>query len=62
MWKLLFSFSSVQARLMFDGEMASLEMIAAMDTVKVPEPIKVHRLDVTQCWEDEKVEREQGGW
>ena len=46
---------------MFDGEVASLEMIAAMDTVKVPEPIKVHRLDVTQCWEDEKVEREQGG-
>ena len=47
--------------MMFDGEMASLERIAAMDTVKVPEPIKVHGTDVTQCWEDEKVEREQGG-
>ena len=62
MWKLLFSFSYVQAKMMFDGEMASLERIAAMDIVKVPEPIKVHSTDVTQCSEDEKVEREQVGW
>ena len=48
--------------MMFDGEMASLERIAAMDIVKVPEPIKVHGTDVMQCWGHGKVEREQGRW
>jgi fructosamine-3-kinase len=30
-----------QARLMFDGELASLEAIGKTNTVKVPKPIKV---------------------
>ena len=40
---LIFSPSYLQAKAMFDGEMASLERIAAMDVVKVPEPIKVQK-------------------
>lgn len=34
-----------QAKLMFDGEMASLNAIFKTDTVKVPKPVKVIQLD-----------------
>ncbi|KAM6956901.1 ketosamine-3-kinase [Aplochiton taeniatus] len=34
-----------QAKLMFDGEMASLDAILRTDTVKVPKPVKVIELD-----------------
>lgn len=34
-----------QAKLMFDGEMASLNAILKTDTVKVPKPVKVIQLD-----------------
>lgn len=34
-----------EARLMFDGEMASLEAISKTETVKVPKPVKVIDLD-----------------
>lgn len=38
-----------QAKLMFDGEMASLEAILKTETVKVPKPIKVIELDKGGC-------------
>ncbi|CAK6963094.1 ketosamine-3-kinase-like [Scomber scombrus] len=38
-----------QAKLMFDGEMASLEAILKTDTVKVPKPVKVIELDTEGC-------------
>lgn len=39
----------VQAKLMFDGEMASLEAILKTETVKVPKPVKVMELDTGGC-------------
>ncbi|RVE69638.1 hypothetical protein OJAV_G00079540 [Oryzias javanicus] len=38
-----------EAKLMFDGEMASLEAIFRTETVKVPKPIKVIELDRGGC-------------
>ncbi|XP_034046921.1 ketosamine-3-kinase [Thalassophryne amazonica] len=38
-----------EAKLMFDGEMASLEAILKTDTVKVPKPVKVMELDGGGC-------------
>uniref|UniRef100_A0A3P8S839 protein-ribulosamine 3-kinase n=1 Tax=Amphiprion percula TaxID=161767 RepID=A0A3P8S839_AMPPE len=38
-----------EAKLMFDGEMASLEAIVKTQTVKVPKPIKVIELDRGGC-------------
>lgn len=34
---------------MFDGEMASLEAIMRTETVKVPKPVKVIKLDTGGC-------------
>ena len=39
----------IQAKLMFDGEMASLEAILKTDTIKVPKPVKVIELDTGGC-------------
>lgn len=39
----------IQAKLMFDGEMASLEAILKTETVKVPKPVKVIELDTGGC-------------
>ncbi|MEQ2220781.1 fructosamine 3 kinase [Ilyodon furcidens] len=38
-----------EAKLMFDGEMASLEAILKTETVKVPKPMKVIELDTGGC-------------
>ncbi|KAF7659952.1 hypothetical protein LDENG_00290550 [Lucifuga dentata] len=38
-----------EAKLMFDGEMASLEAILQTETVKVPKPVKVIELDKGGC-------------
>uniref|UniRef100_A0A3Q3WQF1 protein-ribulosamine 3-kinase n=1 Tax=Mola mola TaxID=94237 RepID=A0A3Q3WQF1_MOLML len=38
-----------EARLMFDGEMASVEAILKTETVKVPKPVKVIELDTGGC-------------
>ncbi|XP_037647008.1 ketosamine-3-kinase [Sebastes umbrosus] len=38
-----------EAKLMFDGEMASLEAILKTETVKVPKPVKVIELDTGGC-------------
>ncbi|XP_029363738.1 ketosamine-3-kinase [Echeneis naucrates] len=38
-----------EAKLMFDGEMASLEAILKTETVKVPKPVKVIELDKGGC-------------
>uniref|UniRef100_H3CYK3 protein-ribulosamine 3-kinase n=1 Tax=Tetraodon nigroviridis TaxID=99883 RepID=H3CYK3_TETNG len=38
-----------EAKLMFDGEMASLEAILKTETVKVPKPMKVIELDRSGC-------------
>ncbi|TKS92044.1 Ketosamine-3-kinase [Collichthys lucidus] len=38
-----------EAKLMFDGEMASLEAISKTETVKVPKPVKVIELDTGGC-------------
>ncbi|XP_042247967.1 ketosamine-3-kinase [Thunnus maccoyii] len=38
-----------QAKLMFDGEMASLEAILKTETVRVPKPVKVIELDRGGC-------------
>lgn len=38
-----------EAKLMFEGEMASLEAILKTETVKVPKPIKVIELDTGGC-------------
>ncbi|XP_034751196.1 ketosamine-3-kinase isoform X2 [Etheostoma cragini] len=38
-----------EAKLMFDGEMASLEAILKTETVKVPKPVKVVELDTGGC-------------
>ncbi|XP_061702842.1 ketosamine-3-kinase [Syngnathoides biaculeatus] len=38
-----------QAKLMFDGEMASLEAIIKTGTIKVPKPVKVIDLDTGGC-------------
>ncbi len=38
-----------QAKLMFDGEMASLEAILKTETVRVPKPMKVIQLDTGGC-------------
>lgn len=38
-----------QAKLMFDGEMASLDAILKTETVKVPKPVKVIELDTRGC-------------
>lgn len=47
--KSLFFVCFVQAKLMFDGEMASLEAIVKTETVKVPKPVKVIELDRGGC-------------
>lgn len=47
--KSLFFVCFVQAKLMFDGEMASLEAIGKTETVKVPKPVKVIELDRGGC-------------
>lgn len=39
----------LQAKLMFDGEMSSLETILKTETVKVPKPLKVIELDTGGC-------------
>ncbi|XP_061567662.1 ketosamine-3-kinase [Cololabis saira] len=38
-----------EAKLMFDGEMASLEAILKTETVRVPKPVKVIELDTRGC-------------
>ncbi|XP_037544346.1 ketosamine-3-kinase [Nematolebias whitei] len=38
-----------EAKLMFDGEMASLEAILKTETIKVPKPVKVIKLDTGEC-------------
>ncbi|KAI3359746.1 hypothetical protein L3Q82_014121 [Scortum barcoo] len=38
-----------EAKLMFDGEMASLDAILKTETVKVPKPVKVIELDTRGC-------------
>lgn len=38
-----------EAKLMFDGEMASLEAILNTETVRVPKPVKVIELDTKGC-------------
>nr|XP_057904285.1 ketosamine-3-kinase [Doryrhamphus excisus] len=38
-----------QAKLMFDGEMASLEAILKTQTIRVPKPVKVFELDTGGC-------------
>ena len=35
------NFSQLQARKMFDGEFVSLDVLHAMETIRVPKPIKV---------------------
>lgn len=34
---------------MFDGEMASLEAILKTETIKVPKPVKVIKIDTGEC-------------
>lgn len=41
--------NDAQAKLMFDGEMASLEAILKTETVKVPKPMKLIELDSGGC-------------
>lgn len=41
--------NDAQAKLMFDGEMASLEAILKTEIVKVPKPMKVIELDSGGC-------------
>ena len=45
----LLVFVFIQAKLMFDGEMACLEAILKTQTVKVPKPVKVIELDRGGC-------------
>lgn len=39
----------IQAKLMFDGEMASLDAILKTETIRVPKPVKVIGLDTGGC-------------